>query len=418
MHELLKTWKPSKAEPWDFDSAAHLWRRAGFSAATEQVRSTLQRTPADAVRQMVDGPGKEPATEELEFIYQSVLGSDKVDDARAWILMRMVRSEHQLREKLALFWHGHFATSFAKVRDVGWMMRQYRLFLNDGLGKFPVLLDAVARDPAMIRWLDNETNRKGQANENYAREVFELFTLGEGNYSEQDIREAARAFTGWHIMREQFHFARSLHDRGEKTIFGQTGKFGGEDVQRLALEQDACGRFLAGKLLRFFVMPEPDEAVVTSLGAAMKKNGYDVAATMRIVLGSRLFFSPQARRSIVKSPIDFVVGSARALELRQTNTKAAVPTLRLMGQDVLSPPNVKGWPGDRAWINTATWLTRVRAARAIAAQAKQSLGVDGSALALLGRPLPPEERASLQSSGAGSAETVQALLTLPEVHLA
>ena len=139
---------------------------------------------------------------------------------------------------------------------------------------------------------------------------------------------------------------------------------------------------------------------------------------MHNVLGSRLFFSPQARRSIVKSPIDFVVGSARALELRQTNTKAAVPTLRLMGQDVLSPPNVKGWPGDRAWINTATWLTRVRAARAIAAQAKRSLGVDGSALALLGRPLPPEERASLQSSGAGGAETVQALLTLPEVHLA
>ena len=317
-----------------------------------------------------------------------------------------------------MFWHGHFATSIAKVRDLSWMLRQYRIFLNDGLGKFPVLLDAVARDPAMIRWLDNETNRKGQANENYAREVFELFTLGDGNYTEQDIQEAARAFTGWHIMREQFHFARSLHDRGEKTIFGQTGKFGGEDVQRLALEQDACGRFLAGKLLRFFVMPDPDDAIVVSLGAVMKANGYDIAETMRIVLGSRLFFGPQARRSLVKSPIDFVVGSARALELKQTNAKAAVPLLRLMGQDVLAPPNVKGWPGDRAWINTATWLTRVRAARAIAAQAKRSLGVDGSALAVLGRPLPPEERASLQSSGAGNADRVQALLTLPEAHLA
>jgi len=418
MHELLKPWQPSRSIPWDFDAAAHLWRRAGFSASTEQVRATLAQTPADAVNKMVDGPGKEAATEELEFVYQSVLGADDADGARAWILMRMVRGEHQLREKMGLFWHGHFATSLAKVRDLGWMLRQYRLFLNHGLGKFDVLLDAVARDPAMIRWLDNETNRKGQANENYAREVLELFTLGVGNYSEKDIQEAARAFTGWHIMREQFHLATSLHDRGEKTIFGQTGRFGGEDVQRLALEQDACGRFLADKLLRFFVMPDPDPALVAALGASLKASGYDIAATLRLLFASRVFFDPATRRSLVKGPIEFVVGSARALEFKRTKTKAAVPLLRLMGQDVLSPPNVKGWPGQRAWINTATWLTRVRAARALAAEAKRSLGIDGAALAVLGRPLPPIERGMIESSDAGSKDRLQALLTLPEAHLA
>jgi len=418
MHALLKPWQPTASNAWDFDAAAHLWRRAGFSASADQVRTTLRQSPADAVRQMVDGPGKEPATEELEFVYQSVLGADNADGARAWILMRMVRGDHQLREKMGLFWHGHFATSLEKVRDLGWMLRQYRLFLNDGLGKFDVLLDAVARDPAMIRWLDNETNRKGQANENYAREVLELFTLGVGNYSEKDIQEAARAFTGWHILREEFHFARSLHDRGEKTILGKTGRFGGEDVQRLALEQDACGRFLAAKLLRFFVMPEPDASVVASLGAELKASGYDIAATLRLLLGSQLFFDAATRRSLVKGPIDFVVGSARALELRTTNTKAAVPLLRQMGQDVLSPPNVKGWPGQRAWINTATWLTRVRAARGLAAEAKRSLGIHGAALALLGRPLPAEERQALKKSGAGQRDLVQALLTLPEAHLA
>jgi len=417
MHELLKPWHPTKQEPWDFDAAAHLWRRAGFSAPTEQIRATLQQAPAEAVKRMVDGPGKEPATEELEFIYQSVLGTDKADSARAWILMRMVRSDHQLREKLALFWHGHFATSLAKVKDLGWMLRQYRLFLRHGLGNFAVLLDAVARDPAMIRWLDNETNRKGQANENYAREVLELFTLGVGNYGEKDIQEAARAFTGWHIMREKFHFASSLHDKGAKTVLGQTGPFGGEDVQRIALEQDACGRFLARKLLRFFVTPDPDKEIVRALGAAMKANGYDMAATLRLLFRSRLFFDPTTRRALVKGPVEFMVGAARTLELNEVSATAAVPLLRDMGQDLLAPPNVKGWPGQRAWINTATWLARVRAARGLATQAK-SRGIDRHARALLGRPMPAEERKQLESSGAGNKDLVQALLTLPEAHLA
>ena len=401
----------------DFDAAAHLWRRAGFSADRGTIAATVKWGAPEAARRLVAGPKQEPQTDDLEFIYQSVLGADDEQGARAWLLLRMLRSEHQVREKAALFWHGHFATSLAKVRDLGWMLRQYRLFLDHGLGRFGTLLDAVAKDPAMIRWLDNETNRKGSANENYAREVLELFTLGEGNYTERDIQEAARAFTGWHILQERFHFARSLHDKGEKTVLGQTGHWGGGDIQRIALEQPACGRFLAGKLLRFYVMPEPDRAVVDDLGDWMRAHDYDLGATLELVFGSRLFYSDAARRSLVKGPIDFTVGAARALAVKKPNMKAAVPALRAMGQDLLSPPNVKGWPGHRAWINTATWLVRVRAARALANSAGKGWRLDDAAQVVLGRPLAAEERSKLKSSGAGNKDLVQALLTTPEAHL-
>ncbi|MHC4849228.1 MAG: DUF1800 domain-containing protein [Planctomycetota bacterium] len=413
MHDRLRPYD----KPLDFDAAAHLWRRAGFGADPRTVQRTVKLGLLQATERLVNGPRSEPATDDLEFIYQSVLGADDEQGARAWLLLRMLRSEHQVREKAALFWHGHFATSLAKVRDLGWMLRQYRLFLDHGLGKFATLLDAVARDPAMIRWLDNETNRKGHANENYAREVLELFTLGEGNYSEADIQEAARAFTGWHIQREEFHFARSLHDKSAKTVLGQTGNWGGEDVQRIALEQPACGEFLAGKLLRFYVMPNPDPAVVKALGASMRANGYDIAATLKSIFRSRLFYSDAARRSLVKSPIDFVIGSARALEIKKPNMKAAVPALRAMGHDLLAPPNVKGWPGHRAWINTATWLVRVRAARGIAAQVGESTRLDDAAHAVLGNPLPEQETTKLKSSGAGNSDLLHALLTTPEAHL-
>lgn len=413
MHAQLQ---PATGE-FDTASAAHLWRRAGFGAKRGTVEATVKLGRKEAVRRLVRGPRSEPVTEELEFIYQSVLGANDEEGARAWLLLRMLRSEHQVREKAALFWHDHFATSIAKVRDLGWMLRQYRLFLDHGLGRFDGLLDKVTKDPAMIRWLDNETNRKGAANENYARELFELFTLGEGNYTEKDIQEAARAFTGWHILRENFHFARSLHDKGEKTVLGKTGPFGGEEVQKIALAQPACGRFLARKLLRFYVQPDPDPEVVAALGDWMREHDYDWSATLELIFASRLFDGGEARRALVKSPIDFVIGSARALELKKPNLKKAVPALRGMGQDLLAPPNVKGWPGHRAWINTATWLVRVRTARALANGAGNRWRLDDAAQAVLGRSLPAAERRELTKSGAGNRDLVQALLTTPEAHL-
>ena len=421
MHEALKPWQPSDADPWDFDAAAHLWRRAAFAAPTAQVEKTLRGSPAEAVARMVDGPARDKPVEGLETIYDVILGANSEGSARAWLLSRMLRADYQLREKMGLFWHNHFATSIAKVRELSWMMRQYRLFLDHGLGRFAKLVDALTRDPAMIRWLDNDTNQKGQANENYARELFELFTLGVGNYTEKDIQEAARAFTGWHTLHDSFHFSRTLHDDGTKTVLGQTGRFGGEDICRIALEQEACGRFLAGKLLRFFVLPDPPKGVVASLGDEMRKSGYDIKATLEILLGSRLFFSKDARRSIIKSPIDYLVGAARSLEIKADATALVAP-LRELGQDLLAPPSVKGWPGQREWINTATWLTRVNAARGLANAFPDGRGrqavVNRYGRALLGRPVPEADKKKMLESGAGQRDLVQALLSLPEAHLA
>ncbi|MHC4972503.1 MAG: DUF1800 domain-containing protein [Planctomycetota bacterium] len=416
MHEALKPWIPSRKDPWDFDAAAHLWRRAGFGAPPHTVRATVRLTPAEAVAAIVDGPARDTPRDELESIYESVLGTGSADGLRAWLVSRMARCEHQLREKLALFWHGHFATSLLKVRNVPWMARQYRLFLDHGLGRFATLLGEITRDPAMIRWLDNETNRKGHANENYARELFELFTLGEGNYTERDIQEAARAFTGWHVLHDRFHLSRTLHDDGTKTVLGRTGRFDGTDVCRIVLEEGACGRFLANKLLAFFVHPQPDAGVVTGFGELLRHSGYDTRVALRHLFGSRLFFARETRRALVRSPLEYVVGTARALEIR-LDAPAAVPALRSMGQDLLAPPNVKGWPGHTHWINTATWLVRVNAAHRLTRDIAVG-DLDDCARALLGRPLPGPERDRLAKSGAGRPDLVHALLSLPEAHLA
>ena len=320
MHDALRPWQPGKGA-WNYDAAAHLWRRAGFGATPAALDRWADGTPAAAVAVAVSGPADDKATRELEKIYRSVMGTSSVDSARAWLLTRMARGGHPLREKLALFWHGHFATSVLKVTHVDWMLRQYRLFLDLGLGKFAALLDAVTRDPAMIRWLDNETNTKGKPNENYARELFELFTLGDGNYTENDIQEAARAFTGWRILKHRYHFSASQHDEGQKTVLGKTGNFNGEDICRIALDREACGRFLARKLLRFFVTPEPAADIVASFGAELKKREYDMASALTLLFSSRYFFAEKNR-----------IGGDKALQL------AAAPGGRLKFiQDCIEP---------------------------------------------------------------------------------
>jgi uncharacterized protein (DUF1800 family) len=402
---------------WDFDAAAHLWRRAAFGAPAARIEETLRLTPADAAKALVRGPAKDTAAEELESVYAQILGTGNVDAIRAWLLQRMVRCDHQLREKVALFWHGHFATSVLKVNEPAWMARQYRLFLDLGLGPFSDLLDKVTRDPAMIRWLDNETNSKGHPNENYARELFELFTLGVGNYSERDIKEAARAFTGWHILEDRYHFSKRLHDDGEKEVLGARGAYDGDDICKLALEKPACGRFLARKLLAYFVTPEPADDVVSAFGDEFRSRGYRTGEWLELLFASRFFYDTRNRGVLVKSPIEFVATSVRVFGARLDAPKAA-PDLRAMGQDLLAPPNVKGWPGHLSWINTATWLSRVDAGRRLASTFTVRGDGDDAVLAY-GRPLcgkapGAEER---QRLAAAKQDLAHALLCLPEAHL-
>lgn len=401
--------------PFDFDAAAHLWRRAGFGASEARIAETVKLGAAGAAKAIVNGPGRDAAAEEMDSVYAQVVGTGKADAIRAYFLQRMVRCDHQLREKLALLWHGHFATSVLKVNEPAWMARQYRIFLDKGLGPFADLLDRVTRDPAMIRWLDNETNSKGHPNENYARELFELFTLGEGNYTEKDIKEAARAFTGWHILEDKYHFSARLHDDGEKEVLGARGAWNGDDVCRIALTQKACARFLARKLLQFFVMPEPPAEAVDALAAELRSRGYRIGECLEILFASRLFH--ESRGLLVKSPIEFVVTSVRVFEGR-LDASAAAGDLRAMGQDLLAPPNVKGWPGHTSWINTATWLARVDAGRRLAATFKPRKSGDDAVVAY-GRPLCGKapgagERERLAAAG---GDLAHALLSLPEAHL-
>jgi uncharacterized protein (DUF1800 family) len=269
----------------------------------------------------------------------------------------MLNSANPLVEKMSLLWHSHFATSNAKVQSVPHMAAQNDLIRTHALGGFRQLLHGMARDVAMLVWLDGNANRKRQPNENFAREVMELFSLDVGHYTEQDIKEAARAFSGWQVRDGKFWFNPLQHDSGNKTVFGKTGNLDGDDVVDLCLAQEACPRFLAFKILRTFVVPSPDAGLIDGLAQRIRFHDYAIAPVLRELFGSQLFFSPESRNAIIKSPVELVLGAYRSLE-SHPNLAAAVPLLAGLGQDILEPPTVKGWDGGRLWISSTSMLHR------------------------------------------------------------
>jgi len=257
------------------------------------------------------------------------------------------------------------------------MYGQNELLYQHALGKFPPFLLEMSKDPAMLVWLDSNANIKGRPNENYARELMELFSLGVGHYTEKDVREAARAFTGWHTDGEGFTFNARMHDQESKTVLGRTGNWNGDDVVRIALAQPAAARFLVRKLYHFFVSEnaEPPDSFLEPLADAFRKSDYDIAALAGTLLSSRHFYSEHAFRQRVKSPVEYVLGAVQAVYRRYGEAEAdytALPQQALvswlfaMGQLLFSPPNVKGWPGGRSWLNTSTVLARDNFAAALA----------------------------------------------------
>ncbi len=369
--DAWKPWEPSAREPWGRTRAAHLYRRATFGASAAELAAAAEKDGfAATLARVLDGkPGAAERDRLLEDQGRAVARRDSAFDLRAWWLYVMLYTLHPLREKMVLFWHNHFATSIAKVRWPILMYGQNCLLRANALGKFGPFLLAMSKDAAMLQWLDSNGNVKAHPNENYAREVMELFSLGVGNYTEKDVREAARAFTGWHTEDNQFDFDAAFHDDGPKTVLKQSGPLNGDDVVRILLEQPACARFLVRKLYRFFISEtdEPSDKLVEPLADRLRNSDYDVNAIVRTMLSSRLFFSETVFQRRVKSPVEFVLGAVRA-----TTTEGMIPQqvlvkrLEAMGQNLFAPPNVKGWPGGTAWLNSATLVARENFAQALA----------------------------------------------------
>ncbi|MBK8119191.1 MAG: DUF1800 domain-containing protein [Sulfuritalea sp.] len=261
---------------------------------------------------------------------------------------------------MTLFWHNHFVSSLQKVRSAKLMLDQNRLLRRHALGNFGELLHAVGKDPAMMVHLDSATNRRGSPNENFAREVMELFTLGEGHYSEQDIKEAARAFTGWSIepATGEFRWRPFAHDSGSKTVLGVSGKLDGDAVLDILLARPQTAELLVRKLWREFVSLTPDEVEVRRIARRFRDSGYESRVALREILGSRAFWAPESRLALVKSPVDWVLGTLNSLQIEAPEPLLLGFALRQLGQDLFAPPNVRGWPGGEAWINSSTLLAR------------------------------------------------------------
>jgi uncharacterized protein (DUF1800 family) len=270
----------------------------------------------------------------------------------------MLYTQRPLQEKMTLFWHNHFATANSKVNNSALMLQQIQLFRDNGLGNFESLLQKVTRDPAMLIWLDNRLNRKASPNENYAREVQELFTVGIGNYTEQDIHEAARAFTGHTLDRSfTYVFNKNQHDTGTKTFQGQTGNFDADDVLGILARNPVTARFITTKLFTWFAYENPDASTIDRLANTFTSTNFDMRAVLRDIFMGPEFLSPQAFHGVIKQPVEYVVGSLKSLGVQNVGPDVTA-VLRRMGQDLLNPPDVSGWRGGSAWINSSTLFER------------------------------------------------------------
>lgn len=273
-------------------------------------------------------------------------------------LDKMVNSKEQMREKMAFFWHGHFAS---RVVNPKFNRQILNVIRKNALGNFKDLLFEVSQAPAMLNFLNNQQNKKDHPNENFAREVMELFTMGRGNYTEKDIREGARAFTGWGSDKEgNFKERKNLHDEGAKTLLGKTGNFTGTDVLNIILEEKATAKFITTKIYKFFVNENVDENIVKSLSESFYQSGYDIKKMMMDIFSSSWFYDKKNIGSRIKSPIELMAGIMRSLPMNIQNPENLIVYQKLLGQMLLYPPNVSGWPNGKSWIDSSTLMLRLQ----------------------------------------------------------
>ncbi|GAB4376938.1 MAG: DUF1800 domain-containing protein [Kiloniellaceae bacterium] len=357
--------------------ARHLLARTGFGATPAEIEALLPMTRAAAVAAILTDSGTRAVTappawdadwqpaeragmSEAERLARRDTLREQGRSLKAWWLTEMRVTPSPLTEVMTLFWHNHFTSSLAKVQTPALLYRQNVLLRRHALGNFATLLHAIARDPAMLIYLDNARSRKDAPNENFARELMELFTLGEGRYTERDLQEAARAFTGWSLDPDSggFRFRPAWHDGGEKEIFGQRGAFDGDAVIDLLLARPETAETIVAKLWRAFISETPDPAEVQRLAALFRSPNYEMKPLLAALFTSTAFWAPENRGRLVKSPVDLVVGSLRLFELPVSDDRDIAWLTRRLGQDLFDPPDVKGWPGGTAWITGASLLDR------------------------------------------------------------
>jgi len=417
---------------------AHLFRRAGFGALPAQLDHLAPYGYAAVVDYLLDTTTPDPGVAGLSppdvvssvvwstdpsvrsMQNQDLSGQDNM--LASWWLSRMARAERPLIEKMALFWHGHFATSVDKVSYPGLMLAQNQIFRTMGLGNFEALTTAVAEDPAMLVWLDTRSDYKAHPNENFARELMELFTLGMGNYTEDDVREAARAFTGWTFDPNIFAFKvnASQHDNGIKTVRGQTGNLSGTDVIHQVTNDPISARFVAAKVWSHVAYPVgPADPVIDDLVPAYGSD-LDVLALMKAVLLHPAFRSSRAKSGLVKTPIEYVAGVMRALNLAAEYPPVA-PSLSSLGQVPFRPPSVAGWPQNGYWLSTAASRARLSFARSAAAKADISPVIDAppsqrslAAARMLSIDLSPATTAAMQAVARSPVDVMTLALVCPE----
>ena len=393
---------------------AHLLRRAGFGARPSEWAAYQKMGLAQATRNLLH-PERTP--DHLDALLQEI-GGDYVDyndlgSVRQWWLYRMVHTRRPLEEKMTLFWHNHFATAVYKVDNSNRMWQQNQIFRHYGMGSFRTLLQQVARDPAMLVWLDGRDNHVGKANENFAREVMELFTLGVGNvYTERDVQEVARSFTGWQGGDGPggFIYNPGAHDDGEKTVLGQTGNWHADDVCDILARHPQTARFLTTKLFRFFVGIEPSNADIDKLSQIYLDNQFDVRAVLEAILTSDVFYSDAARFAKIKSPVEFCVMTIRAYDAPLSAARDLHRSLATMGQDLFNPPNVKGWNEGRDWINTRTLLARVNFASGLTDEMKNRVSLESRLRAFA---TPGKASPAIPTLGGGNA---MAMMNAPAMN--
>jgi hypothetical protein len=351
--------QPTQSRPWSNRLAAHLLRRAGFGGSIDEINAAVENGLEATVSNLLEFDSAAEYNLGMETSGRLLSGGQDSMGLAAWWLLRMVQTPCPLQEKMTLFWHGHFATGANKVGNARAMLRQNELLRANSISRFGPLVSAISRDVAMLIYLDSTENRKTRPNENYARELMELFCLGPGNYTEKDIKEIARCFTGWEVRRHTFKFNPYQHDRDSKSFLRQAGKFDGDDAIRIILEQPAASRFIAKKLIRFFVFDDQPirDGFAEPVAATLRDSGFDIRAAVEMILRSQVFYSDAAIAKKIKSPVELAIGTLRFFDAA-VNMQQLAERLNRLGQLPLYPPNVKGWDGGRSWINAATILAR------------------------------------------------------------